>query len=74
MVYFIETETGMMKVLLAITAQKMKFSITDFFGKCDQIRGFLRIFSHLLKKSVMDNFIFRTVYIKSDISHIPIQY
>ena len=49
MVYFIETETGMMKVLLAITAQKMKFSITDFFGKCDQIRGFLRIFSHLLK-------------------------
>ena len=25
------------------TAQKMKFSIKDFFSKCDQIRSFLRI-------------------------------
>ena len=25
------------------TAQKMKFSITDFFSKCDQIRNLLRI-------------------------------
>ena len=24
-------------------AEKMKFSITDFFNKCDQIRSFLRI-------------------------------
>ena len=40
------------------TAQKMKFSITDFFSKCDQIRSFLRIWSHLLKKSVMGNLIF----------------
>ena len=24
------------------TAQKMKFSIKDFFSKCDQIRSFLR--------------------------------
>ena len=38
----------------------MKFSITDFF-KCDQIRRKLRIWSHLLKKSVMENFIFRAV-------------
>ena len=38
-----------------ITAIKMKFSITDFFSKCDQI------WSHLLKKSVMENFIFRAV-------------
>ena len=30
------------------TAQKMKFSIKDFFSKCDQIRSFLRIRSHLL--------------------------
>ena len=35
-----------------ITAQKMKFSITDFFSKYDQIRRQLRIWSHLLKKSV----------------------
>ena len=40
------------------TAQKMKFSIKDFFSKCDQIRSFLRICSHLLKKSLMENFIF----------------
>ena len=32
------------------TAQKMKFSIKDFFSTCDQIRSFLRIWSHLLKK------------------------
>ena len=41
-----------------VTAQKMKFSITDFFSKCDQIRRKLRIWSHLLTKSVMENFIF----------------
>ena len=35
----------------------MKFSIKDFFSKCDQIRSFLRIWSHLLKKSLMENFI-----------------
>ena len=38
------------------TAQKMKFSIKDFFSKCDQIRRKLRIWSHLLKKSLMENF------------------
>ena len=36
----------------------MKFSIKDFFSKCDKIRNFLRIWSHLLKKSYMENFIF----------------
>ena len=40
------------------TAQKMKFSIKDFFSKCDQIRSFLRICSHLMNKSLMENFIF----------------
>ena len=40
------------------TAQKMKFFIKDFVCKCDQIRGFLRFWSHLLKKSLMENFIF----------------
>ena len=40
------------------TAQKMKFSIKDFFSRYDQIRSFLRIWSHLLKKSVIENFIF----------------
>ena len=48
-----------------ITAQKMKFSIKDFSRKCDQIRSFLGIWSHLLEKSLMENFIFCAVYIYS---------
>ena len=44
-----------------ITAQKMKFSIKDFSSKCDQIRRKLWIWSHLLEKSLMENFIFRAV-------------
>ena len=39
---------------LTQTAQKMKFSITDFFSKCDQIRRKLRIWSHLLKESLIE--------------------
>ena len=39
----------------------MKFSIKDFFSKCDQIRRKLRIWSHLLKKTLMENFIFCAV-------------
>ena len=38
--------------------KKMKFSIKGFFSKRDQIRSFLRIWSHLLKKPLMENFIF----------------
>ena len=37
----------------------MKFSIKDFFCKCDEIRRKLQIWSHVLKKSLMENFIFR---------------
>ena len=36
----------------------MKFSIRDFFSKYDQIQKKLRIWSHLLKKSLMENYIF----------------
>ena len=43
------------------TAKKMKFSIMDFFSKCDQISSLLRIWSHLLKKYLMENFIFCAV-------------
>ena len=43
---------------LKYVAQKMKFFIKDFFSKCDKIRSFLRIWSHLLKKSLIENFIF----------------
>ena len=40
--------------LFLVTVQKMKFSIKDFFGKCDQIR-------RKLKKSLMENSIFCAV-------------
>ena len=43
------------------TAQKMKFDIKGFFSKCDQICRKLRIWSHLVKKSLMENFIFGLV-------------
>ena len=43
------------------TVQKMKLSIKHFFSKCDQIRRELRIWSQLLKKSLMENFIFCAV-------------
>ena len=39
----------------------MKFSIKDFFSKSDQIRRKLRIWSHLLKKSLVENFLFCAV-------------
>ena len=39
----------------------MKSSIKDFFSKCDQIYRKLQIWSHLLKKSLMGNFIFCVV-------------
>ena len=35
----------------------MKFYIKNFFIKYDQIRRKLRIWSHLLKKSLAENFI-----------------
>ena len=44
-----------------LNAPKMKFYIKDFFSKCDQIRRKLRILSHLLKKSSMENFNFCAV-------------
>ena len=39
----------------------MKFSVKDFFSKFDQIRRKLRIWSHLLKKFLMESLIFCAV-------------
>ena len=47
--------------VITLTAQKMRFSIKDFFSKCDQIRRKLSYLSHLQKKSLMENFIFCAV-------------
>ena len=52
-------EVSWLKVIL--TAQKLTFFIKSFFSKFDQIRSFLWIWSHLLKKSLMENFIFCAV-------------
>ena len=46
------------------TTQKMTFSIKDFFSKYDQIRSFLRIWSYLLKNSLVKNLIFCVVVIR----------
>ena len=47
--------------LVLFTAQNMNFFIKDFFNKYDQIRSFLRIWFHLLKKWLLENFIFCAV-------------
>ena len=39
----------------------MEFSIKYFFGKYEQIHRKLRIWSHLLKKFLMENFMFCAV-------------
>ena len=39
------------------TSQNIKFCIKHFFSKWDQIRSFLRIWSYLLKKSLMEIFV-----------------
>ena len=50
-----------MLIIVMFTVQKMKFSIKDFYSKCDQIPSFLRIWSYLLKKPFVGKFIFRAV-------------
>ena len=42
---------------------KWSFPLRIFFSKCDQIRRKVRIFSHLLKKSLMENLIFCAVIV-----------
>ena len=49
----------------SITTQKVKFSLKDFFSKCEQIRKKkLPIYSYLLKKSLTGKFIFYAVSVK----------
>ena len=47
----------------------MKFSIKDFFSKCEQICSFLWICSHSLKKALVENFIFCAVHSTSKYFH-----
>ena len=50
-----------------ITAKEMKFSLIDFFSKCDQMHIFQRIWLRLLKKSLMENFLFCEVRVNEQI-------
>ena len=50
-------------ITIIIAAQKMKFCLKNFFSKCEQICSFLRIWSHLLKKSLMEDSISCAVFI-----------
>ena len=52
----------------------MKFFIKDFFSKCDQTRSYLRIWSHLLKKWLMENLIFCAVYTVMEVSYYETLY
>ena len=51
------------EILKVSLHKKWSYPLKDFFSKCDQIRSFLGIWSHLLKKSLMENFIFCGVYV-----------
>ena len=51
------------------TAKQIKFSIKDFFSKCDQFRRTLWIRSHFPNKSLIENFIFCAVFIFSVEKH-----
>ena len=50
--------SGLMPSTLLTLYKENKFSIKNFFGKCDQICSFLRNTSHLLKESIKKNFLF----------------
>ena len=45
------------KIHYFTTAQKLKLFIKELVIKCDQIRRFLRTWPHLMKTSLMENFI-----------------
>ena len=47
-----QTEGERNDFFAGFTAQKMKFSIKDFFVKCDQIRSFMRIFFTFTKENL----------------------
>ena len=56
-----EAFKSMHQSIMVKNCTKMKFSIMEFFSKCNQIHNFLLIWQHLLKKSLMENFSFCAV-------------
>ena len=53
----VEGEILFEKKMLCI-AQKIKFSVKAFLSKCDHMRRKFQFRLHLLKKTLMENFIF----------------
>ena len=49
------------QIIITTLHKKSSFPLRIFFSKCNQIRSFLRIWLHLLKKSLIENFIFCAV-------------
>ena len=45
-------------ILTKMMPKKMKFSITNFLNRFDQIRSFLQVWSHWLEKCVKENFLY----------------
>ena len=58
---YVKQEDRKLIPIVIFNAQKLKFSIKDFFSKCNQISRRLRIWSHLLKKPLINKFIFWAV-------------
>ena len=52
-----------LEILIISLHKKWSFPSRNFFSKYDQIRSFLQIWSHLLKKCLRENFIFWAVYL-----------
>ena len=59
---FVDLMAVWLKLYAKLTSQKIKFPIKDFFSKYVQIHSFLWIWSYLLNKSLMESFIFCTVF------------
>ena len=60
---FSSSQSFSVYLLAQINAQKMNFFVKNLFSKCEHIRIKLRIYSHLLNKSLTENFIFCVVNI-----------
>ena len=65
---FLMISRRLAKSFFCNTFSTKTISFKGFLSKCDQVRSFLRIWSHLLKKSLMENFNFCVVFINKDVT------
>ena len=56
---YVELNSSLEKIRMDTAKIRLnQTTLKDFISKCDQVPSFQRIWSHLLKKSLMENFIF----------------